>query len=105
MSFQHLRPLRTLMVSFQHLKNLPKEFNSYGWQVTIWNGIKHPKMFVCNILLPCTPNLIDQYNEQGTLYTNTKTVCFGLSPIFRDTIKYVRRSSQSSRSVTVRQGM
>jgi len=45
-----------------------------------------------------------QYNEQGTLYTNTKTVCFGLSPIFRDTIKYVRRSSQSSRSVTVRQG-
>ena len=47
-------PLRTLTVSFQHLQSLPKEFNSYDWQVTIWDGIKHPKMFVCNILLPCT---------------------------------------------------
>jgi hypothetical protein len=36
-------------------------------------------------------NLIEKYNEQGTLYTNTKTVSFGLSAIFRDTIKYVRR--------------
>jgi len=49
-------------------------------------------------------NLIEQYNEQGTFYTNTKIVCFGLSAIFRDTIKYVRRSSQSSHSVTVQQG-
>lgn len=48
--------------------------------------------------------LIKQCNEQGTLYTNTKRVCFGLSATFRDTIKYVRRSSQLSRSVNVRQG-
>jgi len=49
-------------------------------------------------------NLIKKYNEQGTLYANTKIVCFGLPAAFRDTIKYVRRSSQSSHFVTVQQG-